>query len=221
MNAIINLQDYTLTEVLLFGVGCLCWVVVYLIVIRNIRKHKFVEIPAIAICANFAWESLWSWVYTTNMGELFEWGYAVWFVLDVYIIYSLFRYGHKQIINDQLRETFVPYTIFTIVCWFAALYFFIPEYGNPMGATSGYILNVMMSALYIMLFLNRDSTEGFSFAVGIFKGLGTALITVFCFLRWSDNHFLLVLCVATFVLDLLYVLYFKQRLNKERVGIAA
>jgi hypothetical protein len=218
MHSIINLQDYTMPEVILFALGCLCWVIVYLIVIKNIRKHNFVEVPAVAVCANFAWEALWSWSYTTDMGLLFVWGYRIWFFLDVFIVISLFRYGYKQVINDQLRDKFIPYTIFGMVCWFGGLYFFIGEYGNPMGATSGYILNVMMSALYIMLFLNRDSIEGFSFTAGILKGVGTALISIFCFMRWSDDPFLLVLCVATFVLDALYIYYFSQRRKAEMVG---
>ncbi|MBL4715397.1 MAG: hypothetical protein JKX95_02090 [Bacteroidia bacterium] len=213
MSSLINLQDYTVTEHVMFAVGCLLWVFTYVIVIKNIIKHQFVEVPVVAICANFSWEFLWSFVFQTNMGELYVWGYRVWFLMDCFIIYGLFKYGDKQVSIDSIKKFFKPVTAFCLLCWFVTLYFYIKNYDAPfthMGAYSGYILNVMMSALYITLILRmKDSIGSFSYLAGWFKGVGTLLITIFCFLHFTDG-FLLTMCVITGILDATYIYLFSQ-----------
>ena len=79
-----------------------------------------------------------------------------------------------------------------------------------MGALSGYILNVMMSAMYITLYLRMKDNSGFSYAAAWLKGVGTFLISMFCFLHFSDNGWLLSMCVVTAVLDFVYIAMFKK-----------
>ena len=108
--------------------------------------------------------------------------------------------------------------------WFISLWFFIAEgYDMSMGATSAYIINVMMSAVYIVLIVKHPEIRRFSFTVAWTKGLGTALISVFMFIapmtRYGapdvpvDRTFLLVLCVITFVLDVIFVAGFWMRIH--------
>ena len=205
---IINLKDYTIAEHICFATGCLLWVVVYIIVIRNIIKHKYIEVPVVAVCANVCWEFLWSFVFTTDMGSLYVWGYRIWFFLDCYIVYGMLRYGYKQMVVDQLKSYHVAIAISWIAAWMGMLYFYILYYDAPitkMGANSGYVLNVMMSALYIPLLLRQHSTYYFSKLAGWSKGVGTFLITIFCFLHFKDG-FLLSMCVVTTILDLIYII---------------
>jgi hypothetical protein len=83
-----------------------------------------------------------------------------------------------------------------------------------MGANSGYILNVFMSLLYPLLLLSRPNTDGFSYLSAWFKGVGTVLISVFCFLKFSDP-WLLSMCVITGLLDAWYIWVFTlKRKNK-------
>jgi len=210
---IINLTDYTITEHVFFALGCLLWVFTYIIVIKAIRQKAWVEIPLIAVAANFAWEFLWSFVFVTDMGLLYVWGYRIWFFLDCFIVYGLFRYGYKQIDIESLRQIAKPLTAFAIACWFAMLYYYIKIYDAPlshMGAYSGYILNVMMSAMYIPHLLRLGKMQIFSKSAAWFKGVGTLLITVFCFLKFQDG-FLLSLCVVTTLLDAAYIYLIMQK----------
>ncbi len=210
MNTLFNLKDYTVADHIFFATGCLLWVFTYVIVIRNIIKKQFVEIPVIAICANFGWEFLWSFVFRTDMGELYVWGYRIWFFLDCYIVYGLFRYGVKQVSIPVIEKYFSIITTFCIVSWTVILYYYIKLYDIPfthMGANSGYVLNVMMSALYITSFLRVSQPGSFSYVSAWFKGIGTLLITIFCFLHFSDG-FLLSMCVVTSVLDTGYIYFF-------------
>ena len=47
-----NTTDYTVPQLILFAVAAIFWVIVYVIVIKDIFKYKFVSIPVLAICAN-------------------------------------------------------------------------------------------------------------------------------------------------------------------------
>ena len=207
MESLFNLKDYTIADHVFFATGCLLWVFTYIIVIRGIIKNKFVEIPLVAICANFAWEFLWSFVFKTNMGELYVWGYRIWFALDCYIVFGLFRYGVQQVSFQILRTHFAAITASCILAWGVMLYYYIKIYDAPfthMGANSGYVLNVMMSALFITFYLRMDEPNRFSPYSAWFKGVGTILITVFCFLHFTDG-FLLSMCVVTGILDVFYI----------------
>jgi hypothetical protein len=204
---IINLTDYTLTQHIFFALGCLLWVFTYAIVIRTIKKSAFIEIPLVAVTANFAWEFLWSFIFVTDMGLLYVWGYRIWFFLDCFIVYGLFKYGYKQIETSPLRNLSKTIIFLSIVAWIMMLYYYIRIYDAPIshnGVYSGYILNVMMSALYIPFLLKLYKSQPFSIWAAWLKGLGTLLITVFCFLRYDDG-FLLSMCVVTTILDAVYI----------------
>ena len=202
-----NLKDYTLEEHLFFGVGCLGWVVVYALVIWCISKNKYVEVPFIAVSANFAWEFLWSFVFKTDMGQFYVWGYRSWFLLDCFIVTGTFFYGSKQLLLGSLKTYFKPIFLFSLASWFVLLYYYIKNYDLPishMGAYSGYVLNVMMSAMYIPLLLKEVNAFPFSKYAAWFKGVGTLFIGVFCFLKFEDR-FLLSLCLITSILDFVYI----------------
>ncbi len=209
----LNTTDYSTLELTLFALGCLGWVVVYLVVLRHLLRKQYVEIPAAAVAANIAWEFVWGFVFETNMGRLFVLGYQAWFFLDIFILIGIFRYGHKQLLNPGFGRFFRPAVIFSLLAWGIGLYFYVKMgYDTVTGATTGYILNVVMSALYIVLFLGLPR-DNFSYLVAWGKFLGTALISVFCFMVWPDRAFLLTLCVVTFLLDLFYVLIFHWRMS--------
>ncbi|MBC7889087.1 MAG: hypothetical protein H7Z13_14525 [Ferruginibacter sp.] len=206
----LNLKDYTPAEHIFFGTGCFLWIVVYYYTIRNIKKKQFIEVPFITVCGNIAWEFLWSWIFITNMGSLFVWGYRIWFFLDCFIVYGLFRYGYKQISIPALSKKSVPLIIFSVLSWGVMLYFYIKNYDAPiskMGAYSGFILNILISGLYITQFLRLNSPNLFSLPIAWCKGVGTLLISVFCFLHFSD-WFLLSMCILNALLDGLYIYIF-------------
>lgn len=204
---IINLTDYTVAQHIFFALGCLLWVFTYIIVIRGIKKNDFIDIPLIAVTANFAWEFLWSFVFITDMGSLYMWGYRIWFFLDCFIVFGLFRNGYKQIGIAALRDKSKLIIAFGIACWVLMLYYYIKNYDFPVshnGVYSGYIINVMMSALYIPMLLRLGSSQQFSRWAGWLKGVGTLLISVFCLLKYNDN-FLLSMCAVTALLDAVYI----------------
>ena len=217
-----NTADYSVPLLVLFGVGCVGWVVAYVAIVRNALRNRFLEIPAGAVVANIAWEFVWGFLYPNELGRAFSWGYRIWFFFDLAIVYLLFKYGHKQIGTGdettssgaapaadrlaELRAVFRPACAFGIAAWAVAIYFFVGEcYDTGYGAISGYILNTMMSALYVVIILRHGRLYDFSLLVAWSKMLGTALLTVFNFVVQWTNPYLLFLCLMTLALDLLYI----------------
>jgi hypothetical protein len=214
----LNTAKYSGPMLLLYGVGCFGWVVAYWGTLQKIRTRHYVEIPAAAVVANIAWEFVWSFFFCPDVGRLFAWGYRLWFLLDVFITYNLFKYGPKQIVNTTLRRWFAPAAAFGIVAWAVMLYFFVQQkFDTPYGATSGYILNVMMSALYIILIVQeKNDLDNFSATVGWSKMLGTALLSVFNAILIPENRFLMTLCAVTFVLDVIYIVTYHTLAARQR-----
>lgn len=208
----LNLRDYTPLELILFGTGCFLWIVVYYYTLRSIFRRQFVEIPLVTICGNIVWEFLWSWVFVPDIGSLFMWGYRIWFFMDCLIVYGAFRYGYKQISIPALARVAPGLVAFGILAWSPVLYYYIKLYDAPishMGAYSGYMLNVLISATYIPLALRLGDWTLFSYPASWCKAIGNLLINLFCFLHFSDG-FLLSLCVLCTVFDGIFLYLFVQ-----------
>jgi hypothetical protein len=213
----LNTAEYSGLELTLFLVGCAGWVVEYAGVLWTLRHRRFVEIPAAAVAANVAWEFVWGFLFPNQLGLLFTWGYRIWFFIDLFIVYNIYRWGRRQLVRPALDAWFAPAMTFGIVAWGVALYYFVAQgYDTGYGAISGYVLNVMMSALYITLILGHDDIRDFSAIVAWSKMLGTALLSVFNLMVQTQNTFLLILCGVTLILDLVYIGAYHSRAGAVR-----
>jgi hypothetical protein len=218
-----NTSQYPVPLLILFGVGCFGWVVAYVAIVRNALHNQFLEIPAGAVVANIAWEFVWGFLYPNELGRFFSWGYRIWFFFDLGIVYMLFRFGERQVELPELKAVFRPACLFGIAAWAVGIYFFVGEgYDTGYGAISGYILNTMMSALYVVIILRHGQLYDFSLVVAWSKMLGTALLTVFNFIVQSHNPYLLLLCLLTLALDLLYIgLFYAIRSGRAAAVVSA
>lgn len=225
---LINLADYTVLEHILFAVGCLMWVVVYgIYAVRAVRKLP-IAMPVIAACANFGWEIVWSFVPPdTDMGIFYVYLYRAWFVLDVFIFIGILRYGTWQIHTESIRR--YRYPIFVITCLFFFLLFAFMKtstvlgvdmpagFDMPIGANSAYICQMLISALFVWMFVKSSPYERnfFSETVTWLRTIGTGLNDVVMFIHYPDNHFLHVMAVSSFLLDLFFIFLF-YRLPREK-----
>jgi hypothetical protein len=202
---IVNLCEYSLTDVGLVMLGTLFWVICYFAVIRGGFKNKFVEMPMFVAAGNIAWEFVWSWFEQTNMGLLYLWGYRVWFFMDILIFYLMLRYGYKQVSNAWLRKYWKP-SFILITVFFIFFYYFFAKGGfdTPIGATSAYTLSVGISTLYIALFVQRSNEYHFSWTAAWSRAAGDIIITVFV-LSYYQIGILAVMGAYVALLDLVYV----------------
>jgi uncharacterized protein with PQ loop repeat len=202
----LNTTDYTIPELTLFGVGCFLWVIAYGILIRNIIVFKRIEMPTIAGCGNFAWEFVYSWFIITDMGALMLWGYRAWFFLDIFIWGMLLKYGREDTFLPPFRRYFPAYAMVMTVAWGAA-YWFMKQMGyeTSIGAVSAYLLNTVISVLYVVNFYRVRDRDHYSIWIAWLKFLGTGLISVFMVMHYPDNHFIHLLAAIIAVYDGWYV----------------
>lgn len=201
------LQTYKPIEWALFGGGCYLWVLVYAIYVWEIRRKRFVEMPVFAACGNIGWEFVWGFLACTDMGPLLQWCYRIWFFFDLFIFWSVLRYGGQQVMTPAIRKSFRPLAVVTALVWGASFFAMIQaNLDTPIGANSAYILNLTISVLYIFLLLQSDASR-FSMPVAWLKMIGTGMNTVFMniYAGYADNYFLRFLAILTTTLDCVYI----------------
>jgi hypothetical protein len=210
LETLVNTRDYTTTELILFGVGCYMWVVVYILYIKEIRQGKCIGMPVFAACSNFAWEIVWGVIPpSTDMGPLLVWAYRAWFFLDLYIIAGVYRYGAAQVATPAIKSYFKPLVAATVVGMTILYYFFKSGgYDTSIGATSAYIAQMFISVLYLVLLLRHQKLVWQSLPISILRMVGTGLNTIFLFLHYPHLHFLLSLGVMSLIIDNVYIYLF-------------
>ena len=102
------------------------------------------------------------------------------------------------------------------LAWLVILYFFYDPYDRmftPLGANSGFILNLMVSTLYVVLILKQPDADIAKFSTGVAwcKMLGTGLTTAVMFSIYPQNHLVHTLGILVFVLDCTYIYLLRMR----------
>jgi hypothetical protein len=210
----VNTQTYSFAQLFWYLGGFALWGLAYVFVVRNAFKYKYVEVPAMAVCGNITWEFLWGFVWwTQDMGRLLQYMYMAGCLLDVGILTLLFCYGEKQIVSPAIRKILKPSIVLAIAGWLPTWWFMRSMgYDLPLGSNSAYVINVIMSVLYLQLVFTCPDPKLLSMPVACLKRLGTLMVTVFCFLTY-DNPFTLTLGVICAILDGHYVVLLRRRLK--------
>jgi hypothetical protein len=201
----LNTAVYSNTELILFGIGAFFWIICYIFVIRGIIKYKFVGISASVVGANIAWEFLWAFIYRQDMGQVIQIGYYGWFALDVFIVFSMFRYGYKQVLpqNQKYFKLFFGYSIFA---WLLLLFYFIKDgYDNPIGANSAYAIQLLISASCLGMMLRSPLEKGISYIAAWSRMLGSFFCGLMCVIHWPQNHWILLMLILYMIIDIFYL----------------
>ena len=210
-----NLETFKLILTIISGV---CWTIVYIEGIRVGFRDKSYAIPFFALALNFAWESLYTWFgFRTNgitVQNIFN---AVWFMFDIGILYTYFKFGRKYF-RSGLRDTrpygdgiFVAWSLVCLVAAFAIEYAFIREFGVGKGAGySAFLQNLIMSILFIGMLVQRGNREGQSLSIAVNKWIGTLAPTILYGLIGAGgfprgSFLILIAGMLCSVFDLIYI----------------
>jgi hypothetical protein len=213
MNEWINLHAYTPVQLFFNGLGCVFWLLAYVVLVVRIVRMRFVEMPAMVAGANFGWEIVWSLCFHPS------WMYAGAALLDVFIFWSLLRFGTRQFTSEPRRRVFQGLCALNLLIWLVVCYSARAEgLDDELGARSGYVINVILSYTSLTLMLRLSSVYRFSSALGLFRALGTGFISVSIVLIYPDSRFLHVLCAACAVLDGAFVIMLGAARRRERLA---
>ena len=198
-------------KLILTVVSGVCWTIVYIEGIRVGFKDKSYAIPFYALALNIEWELLhtaFGFRTGVSVQAIIN---AVWFAFDVGILYTYFKYGRKYFPRNLPGVGFIGWSVLCLVTALAVQYAFISEFGVAVGAGySAFLQNLLMSVLFIDMFVQRSGGEGQSLYIAVSKWLGTLAPTIL-FGIVGDGGFpkgsslILVLGIFCSVFDLIYI----------------
>ena len=205
------MESTELLSLLVAATMGLSWTIVYLLVIYRSFKDKQCGMPSVAMAFNLSWEFLYSFMFYDAQSNLQLWINRVWFVFDVLIFVAFLLYGAKQW-NRLYQKFFYPYAVSIVLAAFSLLYFLQLDFGDSAITYSAFTMNVLMSWMFITMFLKQQDLKGQAFGIAFFKMLGTAAATIILFLRYSQ--FLQMMGVLCFILDMIYIILMTDRYKK-------
>ena len=171
--------------------------------------------PFLALAFNIAWEFIYAFLIYQG-SPLQRAVNTVWFLLDVAILYTYFRYGRQEFPRAYERY-FVAWSAMTLIVVFAVVYFAGREFAGVRGGTyTAFAQNLMMSILFIGMLAQRNSVQGQSMIIAVFKWLGTLAPTVLVWLA-TGSLLLLVLGLGCFLYDVLYIVLLYRKFVELRL----
>jgi hypothetical protein len=195
-------------------VGSIFWLLAYVLMIRKGFQDSTYGIPLLAIMLNFTWEIIYTMIHPPSVrGEL--WLRLAWLALDIPNVWLLVRYGRaiQKIPYIQIYYYLALGSTFVLcfvghLCYYDELAF--------MGATqSAYVINYVMSVLFVFLYFNRPDMKGLSYGGAWAKMLGTTCLSLANIPLWpaqprAPHFFLYYLFAACFLFDVFYILLLRQ-----------
>lgn len=198
--------------------GCICWVIAYVLIVRTSHRDKANGLPMVAVALNFSWELLASFWFP-NPVALWHAFDRIWLAVDVVIVIQTLMYGREFQRIPEIRRNF--FLVFAVTCaaGFIGQYTFVMDYPDRLGLVIAFLINLVMSILFIfMWFDRRPDRRGISTGGAVFKMLGTLGTSIECHYvvylidpELGGIGFLTFLCVSIFVVDCLYIVLLLRR----------
>jgi hypothetical protein len=185
----------------------IAWTLVYIDAIRVGFKDKSYAMPLFALGLNLGWELIYAYNSLTQSSGPSLQGIinACWALFDIGIVYTYFRWGRRYWPLAFSTNAFLGWSILVFVTSFVLQLIFFYEFGGHLGARySAFLQNLLMSVMFIGMFVARKGGEGQSLLIAIAKWIGTLAPTIL-FGIYEDSFFILVLGLFCSVFDLIYI----------------
>jgi hypothetical protein len=163
--------------------GDLLWAFAYIVAIVIGFKRQTFGIPILAVCLNITWEFVYTAIHPP--GSAVTLGlHLAWLLIDVVILYQIFRYGRLCESTRPLGKYYAPAILAVLalciaghLTWHAAQNA-MAIFPDTLGVTSAFIINLVMSVLFVSMAMRHPNHPGLSLTVAWAKLVGTALISV-------------------------------------------
>jgi hypothetical protein len=208
-----------LTLTLVSGVA---WTVVYVEAIRLGLRDRTYAIPVGALALNFAWELLYG---VRGLSEGLSPQVVVnvvWALADVVVAVTYLRFGRRELPRFVSRALFAAWTVVLFGASVAVQVLFLAEFGGTAAPRyAAFLQNLLMSGLFIAMFVARRGLRGQSVLLASAKWIGT-LAPTFLFGVIEGSGFIVGIGLLCSVLDLGYVaLLWWARSRRDLDGAAA
>jgi hypothetical protein len=211
--------------VLIIDAASLFWLIAYVLAIVYGFKNRSYAIPAAAVCLNFSWEVLASFEWIAPV-LLWHIGAIAWLAVDLIIVYQLYRFGSEQQRIPELKRWWYAIVTAGLLFALAGQHYGAIFDGDPLGFEDAYLINLVMSMLFIAQFFSRRDASVLVYGVAWTKMLGTALTSlglIFVLpVLYPDKQsyaFMYLLYLACLLLDSLYI--FLIAMARARASMSA
>jgi hypothetical protein len=211
------------------SIGNVLWITTYILIIRVGFRHRTYGVPLVALCLNFTWELYYTFLSPPRCvnGTLDRWtlaAFVVWLALDAVIMFQLLRYGRDKQTIPEIRKFFYPVVLLTAAL--ALLGFMTTDTSlreiagaTASGTAAAYIINFVMSVLFVFFYFGRRDLDGISYWAAWTKLLATGIISLANVLSYEGDYrgrqFYLLLFVSILLFDSCYV-YLVHRARQGR-----
>lgn len=203
---------------ILIIISGICWSAVYADSIRTGFKQKTYCMPLFALGLNIAWEGIYSYtdLFVRHSYDAQAFANAAWFLLDIVIVYTYFKFGREECKSNTEKKWFIPWTLLALVICFVLQMLFMVEFGDVEGEKySAFLQNIIMSIAYLYMLKERNSSKGQTMLIALCKCIGTVTPTIFGALQ--GNMFILVTGIICFIFDVIYIYFLYKVKQKEKL----
>jgi len=202
----------------LMVVGGLLWSLTYVLIIRRGFKDKTFGMPLVALCANISWEAIFSFIYQPSLPQLYI-NYA-WFSLDVVIVFQFLRFGKSEFPKFSIKKFYSIFSMMLLIA-FGVIVAITYELHDFLGVYTAFGQTLVMSILFITMLLSRNGIRGQSIYIGLFKMLGTGVISLAFYLYQPISHesiLLPSLYVSIFAVDVIYLILLYKKSKESKIS---
>ena len=187
---------------LLSGVA---WTVVYFVAIRIGFQQRTYAIPAAALALNIAWESIYGIHGLTTDLSVQTFINLAWALADALVVYTFLRYGRRELPLFVTRPMFITWSVLLFATAYIIQWLFIVEFGWAEAPKyAAFLQNLLMSGLFIAMFVARQGAHGQSIVIAVAKWIGTLAPTI-AFGALAGSAFILGIGILCSVFDLAYL----------------
>jgi len=183
----------------------LAWTIVYIEAIRLGFKSKTYAMPIAALGLNISWETIYG--IHGLLGPISAQSIIniLWAAADVVIVVTFFRFGRSELPAFVTRPLFIGWGVVLIGTSYAVQALFIGQFGwTDAVRYSAFLQNLLMSGLFIAMFVARRGTRGQSLVIAISKWIGTLAPTILIGVL-GNLPFITGIGLLCSVFDLIYV----------------
>lgn len=137
------------------------WMISYSIAIYKGIKEKSYAMPFFSLCLNISWEMLYfkKVINGGDGGLIWIIIDSIWLILDAGILITYFLYG-KKYYPDKLKKYFWGFSIFQLIIAMLIMNEFYTTYPFHAKINAGFVINIVMSMLFIDMLVKRNGKEG-------------------------------------------------------------
>jgi hypothetical protein len=147
-----------------------------------------------------------------NPIPIWLWVNRVWLLIDCVLLTQTLRYGASQQTTASAKQYFPWLMAFLGLFALSSQYGYIVTFADNLGYEVAFVIDVLMSFLFIQRYFERPDRSTLCYAIAWFKLFGNLGVSIQTYLLFPQMHpqvpsfaFFHVLYATLFVLDAIYI----------------